>query len=107
MGRKSKAVHILILYCNERKNNYGRNILKILYCYRGVNIRNQKDFDYSDYLKDGAILITRSNFEKNDFDGEKIKYCKLPNKYYSTSQLLKVFDKVPKTFGRNTPLTYI
>lgn len=62
-------------YCN------GRNILKIVYCYRGVNKRRQNDFDYSDYLKEGTILMKRTNFEKYDFDGEKIKYCKLPNKY--------------------------
>ncbi len=34
-------------YCN------GRNILKIVYCYRGVNKRKQNYFDYSDYLEGG------------------------------------------------------
>ena len=64
-------------YCN------GRNILKIVYCFRGVNKNRQQDFDYSDYIKDGTILMKRNNLEKYDFDGEKIKYCKLPNKYCS------------------------
>lgn len=35
-----------------------RNILKIVYCYRVVNKRSQKDFYYSNYLKDGTILMT-------------------------------------------------
>lgn len=62
-------------YCN------GKNILKIIYCYRGVNKNRQKNFDYSKYLKEGTILMKKSNLEKYDFDGEKIKSCKLPNKY--------------------------
>lgn len=37
----------------------GRIILKIVYCFREVNKNRQQDFDYSDYIKDGTILIKR------------------------------------------------
>ena len=70
-------------YCN------GRNILKIVYCYRGVNKRKQNDFDYSDYLKEGTILMKRTNFEKYDFDGECKKLCvKIP--IYGNKTFLEV-----------------
>ena len=43
---------IYCTYCN------GRNTLRIVYCYKEVNKRSQKDFYYSNYLKDGTILMT-------------------------------------------------
>ena len=62
-------------YCN------GRNVLKISYAYRGVNKKKNKKIDYSKYLKEGTIFMPKVRFEKYDFDGEKIKYAKLDNRY--------------------------
>lgn len=62
-------------YCN------GRNVLKISYAYRGVNKKKNKNIDYSKYLKEGTIFMPKVRFKKYDFDGEKIKYAKLDNRY--------------------------
>ena len=45
---------ICCTYCN------GRNTLRIVYCYKEVNKRGQKDFNYSNYLKEDAILYQSS-----------------------------------------------
>lgn len=58
----------------------GRNILKIAYCYRGVNKR-RKDFDYSDYVKEAAKI----NIAKDLY-----KFCSLVGLNYNETR--KVFS---------------
>ena len=54
MGRRLIMAEICCTYCN------GRNTLRIVYCYKEVNKRSQKDFNYSNYLKEDAILYQSS-----------------------------------------------
>lgn len=90
-------------YCN------GRNYLKIVYSYRGVNKRKIKNINYDNYLKEGTIFRSKKYYNKIDFDGEKItgrlynRYCLDCNREYHSAGKMAVIDikKINIILGSN------